>query len=123
MSFALRLHRAAVWAALAGLLLNSSSIQLNGQQASEAPALPAREPSTVALPLPEDRGAAALEQSLRRLRTTASVMDIVAHPDDEDGALLTYLSRGQGARAILFTLTRGEGGRTQCRRRATTRWA
>ncbi len=73
-------------------------------------ALPAREPSTAVLPLPEDRGAAALEQSLRRLRTTASVMDIVAHPDDEDGALLTYLSRGLGARAILFTLTRGEGG-------------
>ena len=35
---------------------------------------------------------------------------IVAHPDDEDGALLTYLSRGMGARATLLTLTRGEGG-------------
>jgi len=35
---------------------------------------------------------------------------IVAHPDDEDGALLTYLSRGMGARATLFTLNRGEGG-------------
>ncbi len=35
---------------------------------------------------------------------------IVAHPDDEDGALLTYLSRGLGARTILYTLTRGEGG-------------
>ena len=38
------------------------------------------------------------------------MMIIVAHPDDEDGALLTYLSRGLGARATLFTLTRGEGG-------------
>src|SRR3954447_22221371 len=37
-------------------------------------------------------------------------MDIVAHPDDEDGALLTYLSRGLGVRTSLFTLTRGEGG-------------
>jgi len=62
------------------------------------------------LPLPEDRGAAALEQALRRLRTTASAMDIVAHPDDEDGSLLTYLSRGLGARTSLLTLTRGEGG-------------
>lgn len=62
------------------------------------------------MPLPEDRGAAALEQSLRKLHTTASVLVIVAHPDDEDGALLTYLSRGLGARATLFTLTRGEGG-------------
>ena len=35
---------------------------------------------------------------------------IVAHPDDEDGGLLTYLSRGLGVRATLFTLTRGEGG-------------
>ncbi len=51
-----------------------------------------------------------LAQALRRLKTTASVMEIVAHPDDEDGGLLTYLSRGLGVRTILFTLTRGEGG-------------
>ena len=37
-------------------------------------------------------------------------MMIVAHPDDEDGALLTYLSRGMGVRCTLLTLTRGEGG-------------
>ena len=37
-------------------------------------------------------------------------MAIVAHPDDEDGALLTYLSRGLGVRTSLLTLTRGEGG-------------
>jgi LmbE family N-acetylglucosaminyl deacetylase len=37
-------------------------------------------------------------------------MMIVAHPDDEDGSLLTYLTRGLGVRATLFTLTRGEGG-------------
>ena len=35
-------------------------------------------------------------QALKRLGTTASLMMIVAHPDDEDGALLTYLSRGHG---------------------------
>ena len=40
-------------------------------------------------------------------------MMIVAHPDDEDGALLTYLSRGLGVRAVLFTLTRGEGGQNE----------
>ena len=72
--------------------------------------VPLPEPSVVALPLPEDRGAAALEQSLRRLGTTASVLMIVAHPDDEDGALLTYLTRGLGARVTLLTLNRGEGG-------------
>jgi len=57
-----------------------------------------------------------------RLGTTASVMMIVAHPDDEDGALLTYLSRGLGARATLLTLNRGEGGRTPCRPTPTMRW-
>ncbi len=72
--------------------------------------LPATQPSSIALPLPEDRGQAALEQSLKRLHTTASLMMIVAHPDDEDGPLLTYLSRGLGVRCTLFTLTRGEGG-------------
>lgn len=72
--------------------------------------LPPREPKTVAIPLPEDRGAVELAQALQRLRTTASAMDIVAHPDDEDGALLTFLSRGLGVRTSLFTLTRGEGG-------------
>lgn len=63
-----------------------------------------------ALPLPIDRGYAAIEESLRRLSTFKSVMAIVAHPDDEDGAMLTYESRIEGARASLLTLTRGEGG-------------
>lgn len=35
---------------------------------------------------------------------------ITAHPDDEDGGMLAYESRGQGARASLMSLTRGEGG-------------
>jgi LmbE family N-acetylglucosaminyl deacetylase len=110
-------QQAVVGAALAGLMM-AGALRLPAQDvaqkaATKGPALaaiPLREPSEIALPLPEDRGAAALEQSLRRLGTTASVMMIVAHPDDEDGALLTYLSRGLGARVILFTLTRGEGG-------------
>ena len=37
-------------------------------------------------------------------------MMIVAHPDDEDGGMLTYESRGQGAHVAMMTLTRGEGG-------------
>ena len=54
--------------------------------------------------------AAAAYESLLRLRTTATVLHTAAHPDDEDGALLTWLSRAQGVRTGLFTLTRGEGG-------------
>ncbi len=60
--------------------------------------------------VPINHGAPALEQLLRKLRSRASLMLIVAHPDDEDGGLLTYESRGQGARVAMLTLTRGEGG-------------
>jgi LmbE family N-acetylglucosaminyl deacetylase len=55
-------------------------------------------------------GSTALWQSLVKLRTRASLMMIVAHPDDEDGGMLTYESRGQGAHVAMLTLTRGEGG-------------
>ena len=57
-----------------------------------------------------DRGAAALWQSLLKLHTRASMLMIDAHPDDEDGGLLAYESRGQGARVALLTLNRGEAG-------------
>ena len=93
---------------LASLLPSSFPPAFLAQQPS--PAAPTPAASETALPLPEDRGAAALEQSLRRLSTWASLMFIVAHPDDEDGAMLTWLSRGQGVRTSLLTLTRGEGG-------------
>ncbi|HVI06374.1 MAG TPA: PIG-L family deacetylase, partial [Sphingomicrobium sp.] len=40
-------------------------------------------------------------------------MMVVAHPDDEDGGLLTLQARGRGVRTLLFTLTRGEGGQNK----------
>ena len=61
-------------------------------------------------PIPANKGALALEQSLIKLRTRASLLMIVAHPDDEDGGMLTYESRGHGVRTGTLTLTRGEGG-------------
>ncbi len=61
-------------------------------------------------PLSVDRGVAGLRQRLLELRTTASVMQTTAHPDDEQSGLLTLLSRGTGARTALLTLNRGEGG-------------
>src|SRR5438445_9787172 len=61
-------------------------------------------------PLLFDSGAAALWQSLQKLHTRASLLMVTAHPDDEDGGMLTYESRGQGARVALLTLNRGEGG-------------
>lgn len=60
--------------------------------------------------LAADEGAVALWQTLVKLRTRASLMMIVAHPDDEDGGMLTYEARGQGVHTAMLTLTRGEGG-------------
>jgi len=60
--------------------------------------------------LPADRGAAGTWQKLLRLRTTASAMHTTAHPDDEHGGLLAWLSRGRGVRLALLTLNRGESG-------------
>jgi LmbE family N-acetylglucosaminyl deacetylase len=57
-----------------------------------------------------DRGAAGLSRAMRALRTRASFIHITAHPDDEDGGMLAYETRGQGARGALLTLNRGEGG-------------
>jgi LmbE family N-acetylglucosaminyl deacetylase len=58
----------------------------------------------------ENRGAAALAVALQQLHTRASMLMVTAHPDDEDGATLTYASRTLGARVGLLTLNRGEGG-------------
>ena len=109
-------HRLTLCAVLAALLSSAGCTLLHAQDASPVAAetelaqVPLPELPANALPLPEDRGAADLEQTMKRLGTTASVLMIVPHPDDEDGALLAYLTRGLGARAALLTLTRGEGG-------------
>jgi LmbE family N-acetylglucosaminyl deacetylase len=120
-----RRQQVVCFAAFAGLMRNCAAVPLmaaivaigtsaHAQQAAgtadRMEAIPLPEPSTIPLHIGEDRGYAALEQDLKRLGTTASVLMIVAHPDDEDGALLTYLSRGLGVRVTLLTLTRGEGG-------------
>jgi LmbE family N-acetylglucosaminyl deacetylase len=57
-----------------------------------------------------DRGAPGMSRWLRSLQTRASLLMVTAHPDDEDGGMLTYETRGLGARAGLLTLNRGEGG-------------
>ena len=43
-------------------------------------------------------------------RVTTRILYITAHPDDESGAVLTYLARGLHADVALLSLTRGEGG-------------
>jgi LmbE family N-acetylglucosaminyl deacetylase len=61
-------------------------------------------------PLPVDQGKTGLQLTLRKLRTTARLMHTAAHPDDEDGGMLTLESRGRGVVAVQMTFTRGEGG-------------
>jgi LmbE family N-acetylglucosaminyl deacetylase len=60
--------------------------------------------------LGEAQGGHGLQQLLRKLNTRASLLLITAHPDDEDGGMLTLTSRGLGARVATLTLNRGEGG-------------
>src|SRR5215469_202233 len=57
-----------------------------------------------------NRGSAALWQSLKKLHTRASILWFASHPDDEDGTVLAYESRGIGARVVLNQTNRGEGG-------------
>ncbi len=57
-----------------------------------------------------DRGAAGVLQQMRKLRTTASVLLIAAHPDDEDSAFIARAARGDDARVAYLSLNRGEGG-------------
>ena len=102
-----RFHGIAGAAALIVAILLVSTVFILGNPEQDATAL---QPSQYAMPIPADRGAAGLWQMLLKLHTRASLLMVTAHPDDEDGGMLTYESRGQGARVTLLTLNRGEGG-------------
>lgn len=95
---------------LAALFSTSSIFLLASLAGAQSSSAPAQKPAVEAMALPFDRGAAALWQSLQKLHTRASLLMVTAHPDDEDGGMLTYESRGQGAVVTLLTLNRGEGG-------------
>ena len=53
---------------------------------------------------------AAILQELRSFATTASVLYVAAHPDDENTQVITYFARGRGYRTAYLSLTRGDGG-------------
>ncbi|MGH9357269.1 MAG: PIG-L family deacetylase [Terriglobia bacterium] len=100
--------RCAKWILTAGMVFLSLAASTPAE--SPAPRDVAVQPSENAWPLAIDRGATALWQSLLKLHTRASLIMLTAHPDDEDGGMLAYESRGEGARVVLLTLNRGEGG-------------
>ncbi|MBZ0112635.1 MAG: PIG-L family deacetylase, partial [Thermoanaerobaculia bacterium] len=55
-------------------------------------------------------GAVYLDRALARIENHKRVLVIGAHPDDEDTALLTLVSRGLGGEAAYLSLSRGDGG-------------
>jgi len=95
----------AEWAAAAAL-----GVVCLGAQAQQQAQNPYIQPQLSVRQLPVNQGATALWQDLEKLHTRASLLMIVAHPDDEDSGMLTYEARGMGVRAGMLTLNRGEGG-------------
>jgi len=106
------------WKSTTGLLfailtaIVSTTILLSRPVRSQSSLVAAPTPmaTTDGRPLQIDQGAVGLWQELLKLHTRASLLLVVAHPDDEDSGMLTYESRGHGARAMMLTLNRGEGG-------------
>ena len=74
------------------------------------PGVRAQMPSDRTAGLAPEGSAADAWHKLRKLPTIASLMHTTAHPDDEHGGMLARLSRGDGARVSLLSLTRGESG-------------
>jgi LmbE family N-acetylglucosaminyl deacetylase len=55
-------------------------------------------------------GLAVVDRALAKLSAHKRLLVVAAHPDDEDTALLTLVSRGMGGEAAYLSLSRGEGG-------------
>ena len=70
-------------------------------------------PPAYGQPLQPSDGRVELGLVLRQLNSTGTFLSIVAHPDDENNALLALLARGQGHRAVLLSATRGDGGQNE----------
>ena len=70
-------------------------------------------PAVQAQPVVSGEGRAALGVALRALNSTGVFLSIVAHPDDENNALLARLSKGDGHRTVLLSATRGDGGQNE----------
>ena len=63
-------------------------------------------------PIPDGKGSSTLSQALLRLPVVASMLHPGAHPDDENSALLAFVSRGLHARTAYLSLTRGDDKNT-----------
>ena len=59
------------------------------------------------------KGEVGLGLLLRQLKTTAVLMQAVAHPDDENNGMLAAMGWGQGVRTVVVSATRGDGGQNE----------
>lgn len=92
--------RAGRWCWLVSLaVLAATSLAPGGEPARPAAAKP-------------DPGSAVL-QELRSFATTATLLHVAAHPDDENTHLITYFARGRGYRTGYLSITRGDGGQNE----------
>jgi hypothetical protein len=100
-----------------GFVILSAALSASGAAAQHEEPAPAIHKAAAAdhyyEPLPQETGAAGLKLMLRRLQTTGRLMQTTAHPDDEDGGMLTLEARGKGVSTLLMTLNRGEGGQNK----------
>src|ERR1041385_3298003 len=58
----------------------------------------------------EPMDAAGIAHALHRLQTVGSALYVAAHPDDENTALLAWLTHVKGVRTAYLSMTRGDGG-------------
>jgi LmbE family N-acetylglucosaminyl deacetylase len=108
----------------AATLALAASAQAPASHSSTPNLAQAFQPETLAQPpgllyegvppeISQDEGLPGLRLELKRLGTTGRLMQVVAHPDDEDGGMLTLQARGRGINTLLMTLNRGEGGQNK----------
>jgi len=64
-------------------------------------------------PISDAKGQVGLGLLLRQLKTTAVLMQAVAHPDDENNGTLAAMGWGQGVRTVVVSATRGDGGQNE----------
>jgi hypothetical protein len=64
-------------------------------------------------PISAMKGEVGLGLLLRQLKTTAVLMQAVAHPDDENNGMLAATGWGQGVRTVVVSATRGDGGQNE----------
>jgi len=65
------------------------------------------------VPVDAEGGHVALGLVLRHLANAGILMQVTAHPDDENNGLLVMMNRGLGYRTALATATRGNGGQNE----------